>query len=415
MTNQVEWLNVLSTRASLEGALDEIVQRVKTSLTETPTLGILFVSSTYSSEYPRVIPLLQEKLPIPVVIGCGGGGIVGITAEQNHVLEIEGDTAISLTVVNLPEVEVIPFHIKAEQLPNLDSSPQSWVDIIGVSPEKEPNFILLSDPFSAKINDLLEGLDFAYPGSVKIGGLASSNSMGGANALFYYHLDHPSANVYHEGTIGVALTGKIVVETIVAQGCKPIGKPYQITKGERNIILELTDEQENKPPLVFLQELINSLDEDDRSLAQNSLFIGIARDEFKSELTQGDFLIRNLIGVDPRVGAIAVGDRIRPGQRIQFHLRDARTSADDLQLLLSRYQREKHPSSYPVGALLFSCLGRGERLYGQPNFDSELFLSYIENIPLGGFFCNGEIGPVGNHTFLHGYTSAFAIFSKPQD
>lgn len=112
------------------------------------------------------------------------------------------------------------------------------------------------------------------------------------------------------------------------------------------------------------------------------------------------------------MGAIAVGDRIRPGQRVQFHLRDARTSAEDLELLLSRYQQQ-NSSNTAVGALLFSCLGRGERLYNQPNFDSELFLRYFPDIPLGGFFCNGEIGPVGNTTFLHGYTSAFGIFSKP--
>jgi small ligand-binding sensory domain FIST len=409
MSNQLQWLNVLSTRPSLEGALDEITQRLTASLTETPNLGILFVASAYISEYPRIIPLLQEKLSIPILIGCGGGGIVGMKTE-NQVLEIEGNTAISLTVLNLPNVEITPFHLKAEDLPDLDSSPQNWIDLIGVSPEKEPDFILLSDPFSAKINDLLEGLDFAYPGSVKIGGLASSGSMGASNSLFFYTPNHPAPHVISEGTIGVALSGKIVLETIVAQGCKPIGKPYQITKGERNIILELATDEVSKPPLVLLQELVNSLDEKERELAQHSLFLGIARDEFKSELTQGDFLIRNLLGVDPRMGAIAVGDRIRPGQRIQFHLRDAHTSAEDLELLLSRYQQQ-NSSNTAVGALLFSCLGRGERLYNQPNFDSELFLRYFPDIPLGGFFCNGEIGPVGNTTFLHGYTSAFGIFS----
>lgn len=412
MSNQLQWLNVLSTRPSLEGALDEITHRLTASLTETPSLGILFVASAYISEYPRIIPLLQEKLSIPIIIGCGGGGIVGMKTE-NQVLEIEGNTAISLTVLSLPDVEITPFHIKAEDLPDLDSSPQNWIDLIGVSPEKEPDFILLSDPFLAKINDLLEGLDFAYPGSVKIGGLASSGSMGASKSLFFYTPNHPAPHVLDEGTIGVALSGKIVLETIVAQGCKPIGKPYQITKGERNIILELAIDEVSKPPLVLLQELVNSLDEKERELAQHSLFLGIARDEFKSELTQGDFLIRNLLGVDPRMGAIAVGDRIRPGQRIQFHLRDAHTSAEDLELLLSRYQQQ-NSSNTAIGALLFSCLGRGERLYNQPNFDSELFLRYFPDIPLGGFFCNGEIGPVGNTTFLHGYTSAFGIFSKLQ-
>jgi small ligand-binding sensory domain FIST len=206
------------------------------------------------------------------------------------------------------------------------------------------------------------------------------------------------------------------VETIVAQGCRPIGEPIQVSQGERNIITEVLvpDEKTNqlkaRLPLDVIRELVETLSEKDRELAQHSLFIGIARDEFKLALQSGDFLIRNLLGVDPRHGAIAIGDRVRPGQRIQLHLRDAQTSGEDLVFLLENYHRAKVNSPQAIGALLFSCLGRGESLYGKPNFDSELFQRYLTQVPLGGFFCNGEIGPVGNRTFLHGYTSAFAIF-----
>jgi small ligand-binding sensory domain FIST len=151
------------------------------------------------------------------------------------------------------------------------------------------------------------------------------------------------------------------------------------------------------------------LSEADRQLAQQSLFVGVARDEFKQQLSQGDFLIRNLLGVDPRVGAIAIGANIRPGQRIQFHLRDARTSAEDLELLLQGYHKEASNTENAAGAVMFSCLGRGAGLYGKPNFDSQLFRRYLNNSQLSGFFCNGEIGPVGGNTFLHGYTSVFGI------
>lgn len=411
MNNQSKWLNVLSTLPSLEGALTEIAGKIQASLEEIPSLGILFISSAYTSEYPRVIPLLREKLPLPVIIGCGGGGIIGMQSPQ-EVLEIEGDTAISLSVCNLPGVNITPFYIKGEDLPDLDSSPQNWVDLIGISPRQDPNFIILSDPFSAKINDLLAGLDFAYPGAIKIGGLASSGAMGAPNSLFYYSDNQPGPYVYNEGSIGIALTGKLLVETIVAQGCRPIGEIYQVKEGERNIILELSHGEQVASPLQILQDLIGTLNERDRELAQNSLFVGMARTEFKLELTQGDFLIRNLIGVDPRSGAIAVGDRIRPGQRLQFHLRDARTSAEDLDLLLSQYKKIQDEDSELLGVLMFSCLGRGERLYGKPNFDSQLLRQYLPNIPVGGFFCNGEIGPVGDNTFLHGYTSAFGLFRQ---
>jgi len=167
-----------------------------------------------------------------------------------------------------------------------------------------------------------------------------------------------------------------------------------------------------KPPSKLCKLFCNiwNLDEADRELAQDSLHVGIAQDGFKENLQPGDFLIRNLLGVDPRLGALAIGDRIRVGQRIQFHLRDSRTSADDLETLLIRYRSEhKLDDTAPVGALMFSCLGRGEGLYEKPNFDAHLFQEFLGDLPLSGFFCGGEIGPVGDTTFLHGYTSVFGI------
>jgi small ligand-binding sensory domain FIST len=205
--------------------------------------------------------------------------------------------------------------------------------------------------------------------------------------------------------VGLALSGNIALDTIVAQGCRPIGEPMQVTKAERNIILELDE----KVPLVVLRDLIASLSDEERMLAQQSLFVGIVMDQFKLSLQQGDFLIRNILGVDPSVGAIAIGDMIRPGQRLQFHLRDAKASAQDLELLLEQYQNQQGSQPSPTAALMFSCVGRGQGLYGQPNFDSELFRRYIQDIPLSGFFCNGEIGPISGSTFVHGYTSVFGI------
>ena len=201
----------------------------------------------------------------------------------------------------------------------------------------------------------------------------------------------------------------------MAQGCRPIGEPYNIVEAERNIVLKLEQTEETgttlaRTPLEVLQSLLQTLSDEDRDLAQHSLFVGVAQSAFKQKLEQGDFLIRNLLGVDPRTGAIAVGDRVRPGQRIQFHLRDAKTSADDLQMLLDRYKTrsQQNQTASPTGAFMFSCMGRGEGLYDQPNFDSQLFNQYL-HVPLSGFFCNGEIGPVGSTTFLHGYTSVFGI------
>jgi small ligand-binding sensory domain FIST len=410
MSNQFQWLNALSNRPSLEAAVTEVVDRLKQSLSSSADLGIVFASSAFASDYPRLIPLILERLPMPVLVGCSGAGIVGMNAEGKAV-ESEGNIALSLSVASLPSVEIEPFRILSKELPDPDSSPDTWIDLVGVDPEKQPHFILLAEPFSAKINELLAGLDFAYPGSIKIGGLSSVSSMMAQPSLFYHAKNFAEDNLNPEGIVGVALSGNISIEAIVAQGCRPIGSIYQIDRSERNIISSLTDIEKNSTsciPLDLLRDLVNSLDESDRELVETSLFVGVARDEFKLHLGQGDFLIRNLLGVDPNTGAIAIGDRIRSGQRIQFHLRDANASARDLEILLEKYRSQEEKSA--VGALMFSCVGRGKGLYGQPNFDSELFCRYVKNTSLSGFFGNGEIGPVGSSTFLHGYTSAFGIF-----
>jgi small ligand-binding sensory domain FIST len=406
MTQPMQWVNALSTRPSLEAAVEDVVEQAQKLLQAPADLGLVFISSAFASEYSRLMPLLQEKLKVSALIGCCGGGIVGIDSKGN-VQEVEDGAALSLTLAHLPDVKVQTFHISTAVLPDPDGSPDAWVELMGVPPQDQPQFILLGDPMSSGTNELLQGLDFAYAGSVKVGGLADSGSFGNHSSLFC------DFKQYRDGMVGVALSGNLVMETIVAQGCRPIGQPYQVVEGERNILLKLEESIQGKTqtPLEILQGVFEALDEDERALAQRSLFVGIAQSAFKQTLEQGDFLIRNVLGVDPRTGAMAIGDRVRPGQRIQFHIRDAEASEDDLIMLLERYQNQEQ-TSFPSGALMFACMGRGEGLYNRPHFDSRLFTRYL-NVPLSGFFCNGEIGPVGNTTFLHGYTSVFGICRQP--
>ncbi len=419
MTLQFQWTCALSTRVSLEAAVREVVERATATLTIPADLAIVFISSAFASEFPRLMPLLKEALgahydDLPAIIGCGGGGVVG-THEDGRTDELEDEPALSLTLAALPGAQVTPFHISHRALPDLDSPPDEWSVLVGVDPQHQPDFVLLADPALREINELLQGLDFAYPGSVKVGGLASGAGIRSGRVLFH---DYES---YGEGAVGLALTGAVKIEPIVAQGCRPIGKPFWVTECDRNVVLKVEEQTkpdqmsgsgDDRPPLFVLRELIQTLEEGDRKLAEEALFIGVARDEFRQTLEPGDFLIRNLMGVDPSVGALAIGDRIRAGQRIQFHLRDASTSAEDLETLLQRYvlkASETPDQPKPMGALMFACLGRGEGLYGEPNFDSGILHQVLGPMPVGGFFCNGELGPVGNTTFVHGYTSVFGL------
>jgi small ligand-binding sensory domain FIST len=394
-----KWANGVSTKVSLEAAVKEVCRKVNDELAgRSPDFGVIFIANSFASEYSRLMPLLTEQIEIKHLIGCSGGGIVGDGQE------LEDMPALSLMVGHIPNAGIKTFHIIDEQLPDLDSSPDRWQDLIGVSAyEEEANFVILADPFSFAVSDFLRGLDFAYPHAVKVGGMASSNGVG-TNALFCSVVEGQH-NIYRSGAVGAAIWGDIVIDAVVAQGCRPIGKPLQISECDRNIILSLEDQS----PLVALQNIVNDLSQSDRDLAQHSLFVGVVMNEFKPILEQGDFLIRNIIGVDPRSGAIAVADRMRPGQRIQLHLRDRQASAEDLEGALIRYQRE-HEVDQACAGLMFACMGRGEGLYGKTGFDSQLFRSYLGDVPLSGFFCGGEIGPVSGSTFVHGYTSSFGIF-----
>ena len=390
----MKWASAISERHTLQEAIDEAAFQALSDLgSGSPDLALIFISSHYLEQFPRVPELVLDQLGAPILLGCSAGGVIG----GGH--EVELRPGLSLTVAHLPEVELVPFHLQDNDLPNMDASPQAWEEIVHTAAGKEPQFVLLADPFSFPTERLVQGLDYAFPDSVKTGGLASGRQPQEGNILFL------EKTVHRSGAVGIALQGNIVIDTIVAQGCRPVGRLMRVTRCHQNLLVEL-DEQ---PAIQVLQELFNSLNEGDQDLARHSLFLGMAMDELQDEFNQGDFLIRNILGKDPTTGALAVGELPNEGQRVQFHLRDANTSGEELEGLLERYAADK-VGGPDWGTLLFSCLGRGQHLYGRPDYDTDLFRKWLGGIPLGGFFCNGEIGPVGETTFLHGYTSSFGLF-----
>jgi small ligand-binding sensory domain FIST len=388
----MKWATAISRKTSFEDAVHECAEDVARRLEPGPvSLALAFVTPHFASFYPRLYRLLSRHLEPGTFLGCSGGGVIGGGEE------VERAPAITLTAARLPDVRIEPFHASGP-LPDLDGPPDAWERLVGVSAQDEPQFVLLSDPFSGRPDALLAGLDYAFPSSPKIGGLASGATSPGMNALL---LD---GEVFDEGTVGVALSGDVTVDTVVAQGCRPVGELMRVTSCKGNFLYEL----DGRPAFEVVRDLFVTLDERDRHLASTALFVGVMMDEFREEPRVGDFLIRNLLGVDPRSGAVAVGENLQEGMRLRFHLRDAETSAEDLHTMLESY--EKSLPGPVSGALLFSCLGRGVGLYGQPNFDTSVFKEHLGDVPVGGFFCNGEIGPVAGTTFLHGYTSSFGLF-----
>ncbi len=270
-------------------------------------------------------------------------------------------------------------------------------ELVGMDPDLGPGFVLLPDPFTCRAEAVVGALGQAYPGSVVVGGLASGGSGPGENALLI------DDTVFRDGAVGVALAGDVVIETVVPQGCRPIGDPMRVTRSRDNLVLELDGE----PALGALDLLFNGLGRADRIKFQRSPMLGIAMNPEAQRFRAGDFLIRHVVGIDRPLSAVAVGHALADGAVVQFHVRDADASAEDLTELLARYARQH---GAPAGALLFSCLGRGEHLYRERDHDSRLVHEHLGEVPLGGFFCNGEIGPVHGRGFLHGYTAAFGMF-----
>lgn len=362
-------------------------KQVRADLEAEADLLFAFVSAHHRDEAPRVVDVLDEVFPGVPVVGCTGGGIIG------GGVEAEDAPAVALMAARLPGVDVSVHHLTDEDVP---TAPPAWPSQLGVAPEEKPAFVLIPDPFSFDADACIEALDAAYPGSTTVGGLASGARAPGGHVLF------AGRRAVRRGAVLVCLRGDVTIDPVIAQGCKPIGAPMLVSSCDRNVILGL----DQKKPGDVLREVFSSLDEDDRRLFRTSLFVGIEMHD-QREYAAGDFLVRNIVGLSPDGDALAVAGRIERWKAVQLHLRDRTTSSADLKRQLERH-RARCPSS-PAGALLFSCLGRGANLYGEPNHDSRVFREILGDVPLGGFFCNGEIGPVGPRTFSHGYTSAFAL------
>ncbi|MCP9775860.1 FIST N-terminal domain-containing protein [Cyanobium sp. WAJ14-Wanaka] len=392
----------LATDASLQAAVDAVASQLQG--TGSADLALVFASASYASDLPRLLPLLQAQLQASHWLGCLGGGVVGTDAAgKPH--ELEHAPALSVSLLRLPGAELHPFAIDTQSLPDLDGSAQPWQELVAAEPSYCPSMLLLVDPSCNAINDLINGLDYACPQATKIGGIASQHSSAHGSLLF--------GDKVTKGAVGCLIGGDWRLDPVVAQGCRPIGPVLEIEQAQRNVMLEVSEGNKRNSPVAALQAILSSLSADERELAKNSLFLGVGRSSFSLEAAdQQAFLVRNLIGVDPRNGAVAVAERLRVGQQVQFQLRDGTTSRQELQQLLEDQHRRQ---SQPLAAFLFACLGRGQGLYGERDGDVGVAREIFGDVPMAGAFCNGEIGPVAGSTHLHGYTASWGFFVPNAD
>jgi len=389
----MKWASAVSEQNDAARALAEVAGAVREQLAGgEPDLLVAFISPHHAKFFADLPAALHQWFPRALLLGCTGGGVIGAGRE------IEQRAGFSLTAAVLPGVAIQRLRVPASTDIAEDHAPAPWP----LGGDTACHMILLADPFSTDAEVLLRGLDSGAAGGTRIGGLASGGDRPGVHALWL------GGHTFRDGAVGVALRGNVEVDAVVAQGCRPIGEPALIARCEGNRV-RLLDE---RTPLQVLRSVAEGLDERDRELFRSSLMVGLEMRTGEVEFQDGEFLIRRILSLDPDNGSIALAALPQPWQVLQFHLRDARSSADDLGHRLERYHAASRVG--PSGALLFSCLGRGEGLYGKPDHDSQLFRQYLGPVPLGGFFCNGEIGEVGGTAFLHTFTSSFGLF-RPRD
>jgi small ligand-binding sensory domain FIST len=382
----------LSTAADTSAAVHEVCEQAREQLGGPPDLAFAFFSTHHVARAESLAAEASRLLGTSCLLGASGESIVGTGRE------IEDGPALSLWLARWPGTTITPMHLEFERTPE-GGALDGWPDaVVGEWPEGS-FLIMLGDPFTFPTDFLLERMNEDRPGVAVIGGMASASPEPGGNRLIL------GAKTLAEGAVAVHVSGAVRLRTVVSQGCRPIGKPLVVTKAERNVIQELG----GRPALVQLREIFDALPTREQRLVQRALHVGRVVSEYQERFEQGDFLVRNVVGIDSQNGAVAIGDYIRPGQTVQFHIRDQEAADGELQQLLAAAAQQNRS---PLGGLLFTCNGRGTRMFSQPHHDAESIGRAFGELPLAGFFAAGEIGPIGRQNFVHGFTASVALFEQ---
>jgi small ligand-binding sensory domain FIST len=376
-------------RMALDTALDAACAPLRGAI---PDLLVLFAGAAYRAQFSAMLDRAAARSGARHVAGCSASGVIADSRE------LEDAPGIAALAVRLPTNSLLSVR---QVLPRDLERSVDWTERLNLAPDACTGLILLADPFTTDVTTMLAGLERDYPGVTIVGGLATGAPGLRGTSVFC------GSNAASQGAVLIGLGGATTLLTVVSQGCEPIGQAWTITDADRNIITSIG----SQPAYQVLRDTIHSLELGQRERVNNNLLVGLAMDEYRDKFTRGDFLIRNLTGVDPTTGAIAVAAHPRIGQTLQFQIRDARAADEELWHLLRALAADPRAGAdRPVaGALLFACNGRGVGLFGEADHDARTVRDLLGPLPLAGLFCNGEIGPVGTTTFIHGFTASLAL------
>jgi small ligand-binding sensory domain FIST len=355
-------------------AVGEVAGQILEKLGTGPDLALLFVTPPHAGALEDAAKAVQAIIEPATLLGCAAVGVVG------NGQEVERTPGVVLWAGNVGTVVPVQLWFDGSDI-------HGWPE--GAEDQAQA-LLLIGDPFTFPVDQLITELDGRIP---IIGGMASAAQGAGGNRLV---LDD---DIINHGAVGALISYETDLQTVVSQGCRPIGQALTVTRAERNIVYEMG----GQAPLVRLVDMARTeLSEDDVRLVNEGLHLGLVIDEHKPDFERGDFLIRNVLGGDQENGAIAIGDEVAVGTTVQFHVRDANAADEELRLLLQDRKAD--------GGLLFTCNGRGIGMFGTPDHDASVLAELVGDPPTAGFFAMGELGPVGGRNFMHGFTASVALF-----
>ncbi len=386
----MKWASAIGLGRELESAVVEALEQLTTETgMRRADLLFAFVSAAYDSALDRLPRMLGPWLGEGLLVGCNAGGLIGGGTE------VEDEPGIALLAGQLADATMTALHLEQATLPALTASRETWWSLLDLGPASAPGFLLLADPATIDAEACARGIDRAFPGAPIVGGLASGASEPGAARLF------ANREIHRSGSLLLALTGDVVIDPVVAQGCRAIGEPLFVTSCDGNLLHEL----DGRRPRDLLATLFSGLDENDRERFGDSLCIGLALPGAQQSVRTGEYLIRNVLGLDPDSGALWIGARLVRNTVVQFHLRDGDAASREL---TTRLDAALDGHVAPAAALLFACAARGRGMFGVTGHDSGALQRKI-NVPVAGMFSAGEIAPLQGATFLHSYSSVFGL------
>lgn len=358
------------------------------------SLGLVFMSPKFFPHARPTLEILRVHARIPLLAGCSSTGLI---ADSN---EIEAATGFVLALYSMPGAELKGVRFTQKQVEEANGRAY-WHLETGVEPKRTNGWLVFIDPFHLDAESWLRSWNEAYAPLPALGGLASGVFSDQTTQVYL------NGDVFEEGGVAVSIGGDVRLASVISQGCTPIGETWTLTRVEHNLIRQIA----NRPAYAVLAETFQKLPPAEQQKARGNLFIGLVVNEYLEDFHRGDFIVRNLIGGDPNSGVLSVGAMPRTGQTMQFQRRDAAAATEDMNELLLRARKQLAATTI-YGGCLCSCNGRGQNLFGRPNHDAEMVQQRLGPFGLTGFFCNGEIGPVGAKNFLHGYTASLALFVK---